>query len=78
MAKLFRRRGWPTVEPATEGPAPARDTPPVRVEAPPAVVRPARSASRAAWAGYANQLGYEVEDMTRAQIITALDAVEGP
>ena len=39
--------------------------------------RPASSASRATWAAYAEQLGYEVEDLTRAQIIAALDAVEG-
>lgn len=37
---------------------------------------PSPSASRKAWADYAESLGYEVEDMTKAQIIEALAALD--
>ena len=63
MADLYLRRGWKPVDPPTEPDEPDG--------------RPSPTASRKAWAAYAAQLGYEVEDMTRAQIIAALDTVEG-
>lgn len=40
----------------------------------PALDRPAKSASRADWAAYAESLGYEVENMKRDEIREALDA----
>ena len=62
MADLYVRRGWKPVDP-----------PPAEPDG-----MPSPTASRKAWAAYAAQLGYEVEDMTRAQIIAALDTVEDP
>ena len=62
MADLYRRRGWVEVD------APVG----IDTDAAP----PTASASRAAWADYAVGLGCKVEDLTKAQIIDAVNSVE--